>query len=435
MKLTLKRGFLVLFIVIFLIFIPTSISSAIKPSYSSSDSFFDWQEHGYDFSVHDQDKCNAGYAFAAVDAIQAAIWKKDGVEVNFSVNHAKECNWHAKNDYKGFPHTCEGGNFKILTNLFSQQGLVLETCDPYVDQDMDCNQSCDAKYYITDWQQFSQSYQQASKEIIKQKLIELGPLYTQMDPNISGFSDYSGKYVLVGGSTDFNSWTHGVLIVGWDDELGSAGAWIVKNSYGNQWGNNGYFYIAYGSAGIGSSLATVTGWSKASSFNKIHFYDEAGHTRQMVTSNEDFFHGKSMGKFNIQKNEFPQGIEFWTNDGGIANLKIYDQFTGNELSNLLFQSGEVEIGYPGYHQILTKPGFNIPEDGEFFIQLEMTNLTRFYPIVVDDLGIISDKTWFQEKDGNWHSLFEKGFDAGIRLRTIVMPDSLDLRIFLPMIQH
>ncbi len=433
MKLPLLRGFLIFVNLFILIFIPTSSSSAINPLFSASDQAFDWRDHGYDFPVHDQGECYAGYAFAAVDAIQAAIWKKDSLKVNFSVNHAKECNWHAKNDFEGSLHTCKGGNFKMLTNLFSQEGLVLEACDPYVDDDVDCNQSCSIQYYITDWQQFSPSYSPAPIDLIKRSLIEFGPLYAQMDPNFSDFEDYSGGYVLTGGSKDPNKWSHAVLIVGWKDS--APGAWIVKNSYGSQWGDDGYFYIAYGSAGIGSSLAAASGWKKASSLNNLHFYDEAGHTRQWSISNNNYYSGKSMSKYNLQKNEIPQAIEFWTNDGGTVNFQIYDQFAGNELSDLLYQSGEIEIDFSGYHQIIIQPGFGIPEDKELFIQMEMTNRSRSHPIVIDDLGDPSNNTWYQDENGDWHPFSEMNSDAAIRLRTIVLPDNLNQQIFLPIIQH
>ncbi|MBE0684568.1 MAG: hypothetical protein IH585_01070, partial [Anaerolineaceae bacterium] len=241
MKLTLLRGILIFVGIISFLIFPKTVTQATDEDLPN----FDWRDHGYDFPVKDQGVCNAGYAFAAVDAVRAAIWKKDSIKLDFldfSENNAKECNWHAINHYAGLPNTCEGGNFRMLTNLFTQEGLVFETCDPYVDSDTSCNTSCISQYYITEWQEFSPGYSQAAIPFIKQKLIEYGPLYSQMDPKITGFEDYSGGYVLTGTSTDNNKWTHGVLIVGWDDGIGPTGAWIVKNSYGTDWGDNGYFY-------------------------------------------------------------------------------------------------------------------------------------------------------------------------------------------------
>ncbi|PKO06194.1 MAG: hypothetical protein CVU41_08800 [Chloroflexi bacterium HGW-Chloroflexi-3] len=434
MQLTLLRGILIFVGIISILLFPKTVSHATELDLPTQ---YDWRDHGYDFPVGDQGNCNAGYAFAAVDAVQAAIWKKDSIKLDFSENHAKECNWHALNHYAGLPNTCEGGNFKMLTNLFTQQGLVLETCDPYVDYDTTCNTSCKSQYYITEWQQFSQGYSQATIPLIKQKLIEYGPLYTQMDPKISGFEGYTGGYVLNGTSTDPNNWTHGVLIVGWDDELGSAGAWIVKNSYGTEWGDGGYFAIAYGKAGIGSSLATVTGWERNSEFNKIHFYDEAGHTNQMSVSDTNFYSGSAMGLYPLAPNEILRAVEFWTNDAAIVSFEIYEQFNGIEPVNLLYQSAEIDILYAGYHHIKINEYLEIPENSEIAVVLNVKNESKFFPIMLDHLGPLSfDKTWYRDPGGIWQSLPAwqgQNFEGTIRLRTLSIPEGLNHKVFLPIV--
>ncbi|MBE0688190.1 MAG: hypothetical protein IH585_19515 [Anaerolineaceae bacterium] len=437
MRLTLLRGILILFLINHFIFFSQHNSQANHSLYSSEDSYFDWRDHGYDFPVKDQGVCNAGYAFAAVDAVQAAIWKKDSIKLDFSENHAKECNWHAINHYAGLPNTCEGGNFRMLTNLFTQEGLVFETCDPYVDSDTSCNTSCKSQYYINEWQEFSPGYSQAAIPFIKQKLIEYGPLYSQMDPKITGFEDYSGGYVLTGISTDNNKWTHGVLIVGWDDGIGPIGAWIVKNSYGTDWGDNGYFYIGYGIAGIGSSLATVTGWDVVSSFNKLHFYDDAGHTSQMSISETNFYSGSTMALFRLEPKEILQEVEFWTNDAATVSIEIYELFDGIEPVNNLFQSAEMDIPYAGYHQIKINEDLKIPVDSEIVVVLNVKNESKFFPIALDHLGpLSSDKTWYKDAEGIWQSLpgWEfQNYEGTIRLRTLILPDGLNHMIFLPMI--
>jgi cathepsin L len=50
---------------------------------------------------------------------------------------------------------------------------------------------------------------------------------------------------------------HGVVLVGWDDYKGSQGAWLIKNSWGTSWGENGYMWIAYGANSIGTGAAWV----------------------------------------------------------------------------------------------------------------------------------------------------------------------------------
>lgn len=45
---------------------------------------------------------------------------------------------------------------------------------------------------------------------------------------------------------------HAVVLVGWDDNIGTNGAWIIKNSWGSGWGEEGYMYIGYGISKMGS---------------------------------------------------------------------------------------------------------------------------------------------------------------------------------------
>jgi cathepsin L len=47
---------------------------------------------------------------------------------------------------------------------------------------------------------------------------------------------------------------HAVLLIGWDDEKQ---AWLIKNSWGEQWGEKGFAWIKYGSNNIGVFAAWV----------------------------------------------------------------------------------------------------------------------------------------------------------------------------------
>ncbi|MDO9086713.1 MAG: C1 family peptidase [Anaerolineaceae bacterium] len=438
-----RRGLLILGLFIFILIFPKTNSQANTKEFPSK---YDWRDEGFNFPVLDQqvENCNSGYAFATVGAIQAAIWKKDKVTLeflDFSENNAKECNWNAKNTYEGIDkYSCKGGNSRMLINLFTQEGLVKESCDPYISIDCDCNTSCTPEYFIKEWQQFRSGYPLASIDLIKQKLIEFGPLYSQMDSNISGFADYSGGFVLYDNSVnDPSKYTHGVLIVGWDDDLshaGGKGAWIVKNSYGTDWGNQGYFTVAYGSAGIGSYLSTVTSWEKSSSFKKLYFYDEAGHTTQ--TSNGEFFEpNQVLALFTPEGDEIAQTVEFWSNDTATVNLQIYDQFSNGILSGLLYESLNIDVPFAGYYSIALSPNIEINNDDEIVVVLEIKNKSNLFPIAVDNLGILSeDRTWIKNDQGIWKSLPETmKFDAGIRLRTFVLPDGFNQRVFLPLIKR
>ena len=82
---------------------------------------------------------------------------------------------------------------------------------------------------------------------MKQAMYEHGPLSVCVSVD-SSFQAYNGGIFNNCGSTSIN---HAVVLVGWDDSLGSNGVWIMRNSWGTNWGEDGYMYIEYGCARIG----------------------------------------------------------------------------------------------------------------------------------------------------------------------------------------
>jgi C1A family cysteine protease len=426
-----RKGILIfsLFLLATAIF-PISTSKANETKFNSR---FDWREQGYDFPVQDQGDCNAGYAFAGVEAVQAAIWKKEGVKVDLSENNAIRCNWYALTDTG--THSCKGGDFRMVINQFTQDGLVQESCDPFDAMNLTCNQSCDTVYYVTEWQHISQFQRVASVDEIKGLLENHGPIYSEMDVNIPGFEYFKGGSVIYFEDPDVSDNTHAVLIVGWDDELQHShgkGAWIVKNSYGTDWGDNGYFYVAYGSAGIGNDIAVVTGYSKSSPGNKVYFYDEAGHNNPIILDNNDYFSGSALGIFSIDSDEYTRSVEFWTNDKAIINLRIFSQFENEILEDLIYERLNFQTPFAGYYNI-SLPYFEMKSGDEIIVELEVTNEKNFFPIMTDDFGPPSDnRTWYKDKDGVWQSFHPLNRDAAIRLRTSEITEDFS-RVFLPIL--
>jgi hypothetical protein len=144
-----------------------------------------------------------------------------------------------------------------------------------------------------------------------------------------------------------------------------------------------------------------------------------------------------MALFPIQPNEIPKAVEFWTNDGATVSIEIYGQFDGNKPVNLLYQSAEIDIPYAGYHQIMINEDLKITVDSEIAVVLNVQNNSKFFPITLDYLGTLSsDKTWYKDKEGIWQSFAanpDLNFEGTIRLRSLMIPEGLNHKVFLPIV--
>ena len=195
---------------------------------------WDWREHNGVTGVRHQGNCGSCWAFATVAIVESYILIYDGYNWDLSEQQLVSCNSEG--------YGCDGGWF--LPDMFMSPGGIYESCMPYQASDtVPCTQNqCQKVAFIEDYQDIS-----SSVTSIKNALVD-GPVAVAMYAR-DNFSYYSGGCYSGGSSSSVN---HGVLIVGYNDsECSGQGAWIVKNSWGTGWGDNGFFMIKYGDSNIG----------------------------------------------------------------------------------------------------------------------------------------------------------------------------------------
>ena len=140
----------------------------------------------------------------------------------------------------------------MLTDPCGGSGAVLEADFPYEQWEVPCSCPYDHRYHIVDWA-YINGPEGPTVEAIKQAIVEYGPVSVLVHVN-GAFQGYGGG--IFNGCED-GELNHAVALVGWDDSMGSEGVWILRNSWGSWWGDDGYMYIEYGCSEVGSGAAYV----------------------------------------------------------------------------------------------------------------------------------------------------------------------------------
>jgi len=386
---------------------------------------WDWRTSNGVTPVKDQEStCGSCWAFASIGDLESTVLVngQDPVVLlnapvntpytayDFSEENLKECNYWGQG--------CGGGNEWNACNHFTLEGVVLESCDPYHAYDTgSCKITCAKIKQVTGWRILPDD-----DATIKSYVYTYGPCYTTIYASFSGFSTYDGSYCFY--YAGLESINHAVMIVGWDDSMvhgGGTGAWICKNSWGSSWGDNGYFYIAYGSARIGERSSYYHSYKQYDYLemsDTLYHYDEGGWYTSIGYSDPQAW---GLVRYTPTHDDCIHAVDFWAVDDNMtANIYIYDDFDGADLSNLLYGPHAVSCPLSGYYsEELTTPVW-VKKGDEFIVVIEFTCTGYNWPVPLDEFSPIeTNKTYISHdgSSGSWSELGASGYDIAIRART------------------
>ncbi len=199
----------------------------------------DWRNRGgnYVTSVKNQGSCGSCVSFCTCAVIESAVRIKFG-NPNYAIDLSE-----------GFLQFCGGGScsgWGLTSGLAYAQstGTTDEACMPYQATNMSCTTS-----RCSNWQsrltKISSYTGHATMEARKNALASSGPLLAGMAVYNDFFAYSSGVYVKTAGSS--LAGYHCITVVGYDD---TQQCWILKNSWGTNWGDGGFCRIRYGQADV-----------------------------------------------------------------------------------------------------------------------------------------------------------------------------------------
>jgi len=213
-------------------------------------SAFDWRAQGGCTPVRDQGGCGSCWAFATVGALECNVLIRDGQSVDLSEQWLVSCN--------AAGYGCDGGWFahqyhQATPDACGQSGAVLEAAFPYQAADLPCNCPYARAYTIDSWAFVGNGASVPAVAAIKQAIYTYGPVSVAVYVD-GAFQAYGGGVFNASAPGVVN---HAVLLVGWDDAQGAAGVWILRNSWGSGWGEDGYMRIEYDCSSVGYAACYV----------------------------------------------------------------------------------------------------------------------------------------------------------------------------------
>lgn len=245
--------------------IPDNDSRNEKPNtFDSLPSEFSWKSYlGNDYTTpaKNQGACGSCWAFAAVSCFESVIniaWDNPNLDIDLSEQYILSCLSKSGSCNGGYPLAAFRNINSISSSGNYHNGLIPEDCFPYRADDLiPCSDKCDdwekKLIPLADYGSWRPNYPE-DIDAIKSSIMTYGPVVTVFYAT----SDFARWGIEHQEPTEYypyndqNGANHAVILVGWKDDssIENGGYWIVKNSWGTNWGYDGFFNIEYGSLNI-----------------------------------------------------------------------------------------------------------------------------------------------------------------------------------------
>ena len=209
---------------------------------------------GWMTSIKDQGSCGSCWSFGTLGSIEAKYdlgMNESRLKPDLSEQDEVSCDLSCYSGYtrpsSACQNGCNGGYVDLAMQNIQSNGVVDESCFPYTATNTSCSNICPGNQN-RDWSitGYQENYN-VTNAALEQMLVDNGPIAVLVDAR--QWDPYTGGLECSGSSTYVD---HAVVLVGYND-TGDNGTsyWIIKNSWGSDWGENGYIRVQFGCDAVG----------------------------------------------------------------------------------------------------------------------------------------------------------------------------------------
>jgi len=332
----------------------------------------------------------------------------------------------------------EGGDYRVTSAYLSRgEGAVREQDGQSFSMAPQRSDTSYQYFYPRNIEWYTAGSNLERIDLIKETIMYYGVLGTCMCYD-SKFIEDNIHYQPPSSSLEPN---HAVAIIGWDDAkvtgaLG-AGAWLVKNSWGSDWGDGGYFWISYYDkhACQHPEMGAISFQDvEIMEFDRVYYHDYHGWRDTRMDTWEAF------NVFIAEAEQSITAVSFFTaTDSVDYRVVIYDTFSNNQLTDKLSEvSGHIE--YTGFHTIDLSQEVSLAVGNDFYVYVYLADgghpFDRTSEVLVllgaSQLGTIVESSASAGEsyyfDGsNWIDLTTENISANFCIKALAVSDPVSIK--------
>ena len=340
---------------------------------------FDMREKGRVSKVRNQGSYGTCWAFAATSALESSLYPEE--ENLFSVDHMSMSNSYNVNQY-------DGGEYTIgMAYLAAWQGPVYEKDDPY--GDVKTNGSRTAVKHVQEMQISDGKNYEGIKEAVFQYGGVQSSLYSTIRSS-QGSSEFYNKdtsaYCYIGTEKP----NHDVVIIGWDDNypasnfntpLEGDGAFICQNSWGEDFGEGGIFYVSYYDTNIGTHNVVYTRVDETDNYDHIYQSDLCGWVGKMGYDNEEIY---GANVFTAEGDEDVAAASFYATGADTSyELYLVHDFEDEKSLDDRIKVAEGSCKQAGYYTVDFKTPMQVKAGERYAIVLYIKTPGAAHPMAIE----------------------------------------------------